>query len=106
MNVRNNIENLPQSNQTNAALQSPAVAKPTVPTGGNQAFAHTTGKEAVQDQAHVSNAATAVAKSSASSDVRLDKVAAIQSQIQAGTYHIPASAVAKKLISSLLDESK
>lgn len=39
---------------------------------------------------------------SATDDVRADKVAAIQQSIAAGTYNVPASAVADKLIQHLL----
>jgi negative regulator of flagellin synthesis FlgM len=54
------------------------------------------------DHATVSSAGSQVSQSAADSDVRLDKVASIQSQLAAGTYHVPASAVASKLVSSLL----
>ena len=54
------------------------------------------------DEAHLSIAGGKIAQSAASLDVRLDKVASIQSAIEAGTYQIPAVEVAKKLISSLL----
>lgn len=36
------------------------------------------------------------------SDVRTDKVAALKTAIENGTYHVPAAQVADKLISSLL----
>jgi flagellar biosynthesis anti-sigma factor FlgM len=43
-----------------------------------------------------------VAQASAGPDVRLDKVAALQYSIASGTYNVPASAVASKIVDSLL----
>jgi flagellar biosynthesis anti-sigma factor FlgM len=54
------------------------------------------------DLATFSNAGAQVAQAGAGDDVRWDKVASIQSQIAAGTYNVPASAVAGKVIASLL----
>ena len=42
------------------------------------------------------------ASAAGTDDVRTDKVAALKSAIDSGTYHVPASAVADKIISSLL----
>ena len=54
------------------------------------------------DQASVSQAGGLVAQSLKSDDVRSAKVAALQQAISAGTYNVPAGAVADKLIGSLL----
>jgi negative regulator of flagellin synthesis FlgM len=54
------------------------------------------------DRATVSSAASEVSSTASDSDVRFDKVASIQAQLSAGTYNIPASAVASKLVDSLL----
>ena len=59
------------------------------------------GADAV-DQASLSPAATAVAEALSGSDVRMDKVAALQQSIVAGTYSVPASDVADKLMTALL----
>ena len=70
-----------------------------------------TRKDAIQPQASTTEATTtqfstvgsALAQvSSATDDVRADKVGAIQQAIAAGTYSVPASAVADKLIQHLL----
>ena len=62
-----------------------------------------TSTAAQPDRAQLSSAGSTLAQvSSANDDVRTDKVAAIQSAIAAGTYSVPASAVADKLIQSLL----
>ena len=57
------------------------------------------------DQANLSVAGGLAAQGTTSGDVRLDKVAALQQQIAAGTYKIPASDVADKLVESLLSGS-
>lgn len=54
------------------------------------------------DHATLSSAASQVSSSASDSDVRWDKVASIQSQLAAGTYNVPASAVAGKLIESMI----
>ncbi len=98
MNIGNNIENLTQ------------IFDPQTVTGATPAKAaaqNVTQNEAQKtDQAQVSTAASQVAQSAANSDVRLDKVASIQSALQAGTYSVPASAVAQKVVDSLLITEK
>ena len=98
MNISNNIENLPQIFDP----QTVTSATPAKTTAQN-----VTQNEAQRtDQAQVSTAASQVAQSAASSDLRLDKVASIQSALQAGTYSVPASAVAQKVVDSLLATDK
>lgn len=54
------------------------------------------------DRATLSSAASQVAGSADDSSVRMDKVMAIQSALAAGTYNVPASAVASKVVDSML----
>jgi negative regulator of flagellin synthesis FlgM len=96
MNVRNGIENLSQT--------LPSQAAPTAAPGKSGSIATPSGNQT--DTAQVSTVATQVAQSAGASDVRLDKVASIQAALQAGTYHVPASAVAQKLIGALLVPEK
>ena len=96
MNVRNGIENLsqvlsPQSAPSKANAQGGSIP---APAGGRA------------DTAQVSSVATQVAQSASVSDVRTDKVAGIQAALQAGTYQIPASAVAQSVIGALLTPQK
>ncbi len=57
------------------------------------------------DRATVSNAANEVSQSSSGDGVRPEKVAEIQSALAAGTYNVPASAVASKLVDAMLSGS-
>ena len=54
------------------------------------------------DRATLSSAANEVLQTAADPEVRLDKVAGIQAQLAAGTYSVPASAVASKMVEAML----
>jgi flagellar biosynthesis anti-sigma factor FlgM len=54
------------------------------------------------DRATLSNAASEVSQAVSDEGVRPEKVAAIQSALAAGTYDVPASAVASKLVDAML----
>lgn len=96
MNISNGIENLAQ---IFSAQPTPA-ANPAKSSNPSQSEA------LASDKAQLSVVATQVAQSSATSDVRLDKVASIQSALQAGTYDVSASDVAQKVITSMLASGK
>ena len=96
MNVRNDIENLSQILSSQSAPAAAAVK------GGDTS----TQESSQTDTARVSAAGTQVAQSASASDVRLDKVAGIQAALQAGTYRVPASAVAQSVIRALLTPEK
>ena len=98
MNIGNNIENLTQ-------VLEPQTISSSVPAK-TTAQRETQNEAQKTDQAQLSAAASQVAQSAASSDIRLDKVASIQSALQAGTYSVPASAVAQKVVDSLLTTDK
>jgi flagellar biosynthesis anti-sigma factor FlgM len=55
------------------------------------------------DQTSVSSAGGLVAQMVNSSDVRTEKVAQLQATIASGSYNVPASAVADKLVDHLLN---
>jgi len=96
MNVNNSIGNL---SHILSSQPAPASAK-----NGTSTPAATSNSN--RDTAQVSAVAAQVAQSAGASDVRLDKVAGIQAALQAGTYQVPASAVAQKLIGALLSPEK
>jgi negative regulator of flagellin synthesis FlgM len=54
------------------------------------------------DRATLSSAGSEVSQAASASEVRMDKVAAVQSALAAGTYNVPASAVAGKVVDSML----
>ena len=84
--------NVMSTNSTNGTDQ----VKQTNNNGGQTA--------AVQqaDNASLTSTAGVLAQAVNGDDVRTDKVAALQAAITSGTYNVPASAVADKLIQSML----
>jgi negative regulator of flagellin synthesis FlgM len=54
------------------------------------------------DRATLSSAASGMAQSAGDDGVRMDKVAAVQAALANGSYNVPASAVASKLVDSML----
>jgi len=89
MNVSNDLQGLQQ------VLASQEVA--TQPGGKSQKSA----SMAVQDNATLSPAASLAAQTAEDSDVRMDKVAQIQQAIASGSYNVPSSEVAGKIIEQM-----
>lgn len=58
------------------------------------------------DHATLSSAGAEVALAASESDVRVDKVAEVQSAISAGQYNVPASAVAGKVVDAMLSRGR
>ena len=54
------------------------------------------------DRATLSSAASEAAQSTGDDGLRMDKVAAMQAALAAGNYSVPASAVASRLVDSML----
>jgi flagellar biosynthesis anti-sigma factor FlgM len=95
MNVRNGIENLTQ------VFPSQTATEATASKGSAQQSESLAG-----DKAQISEVAVQAAQPVSSSDVRLDKVASIQSALQSGTYQVSAADVAQKVIASMLSSEK
>lgn len=91
--------------QTHSTGNSTAAVESTRQTSAQSSASKTAvsqGAALKTDQASLSAVGALVAKASAGSDVRTEKVAALQQAISSGTYHVPASAVASKIVDSLL----
>ena len=77
-----------------------AASSPTGSQASDQTRSQTSGQGS--DQATISSASGVLSSALNDSDVRTAKVAALQASINAGTYNIPASSVADKMLSSIL----
>lgn len=97
MDVRNTLDGLKSLLGTN-----PVAPAQTQKSGG----ASTTQNEITGDTATLSSAASEVSQAASGEGVRMDKVLAVQQALAAGTYNIPASAVASKVIDSMLSGSR
>lgn len=93
MNVNNDVQGMQQLFPTHevAKTETAAQARP----GAEQISGST-------DQATLSPAATMAAEAAQDPGVRMDKVTAVQQAIAAGTYNVPASAVAGRMIDQML----
>ena len=94
MDIRSSLDGL--KSLLGSAPASPAApqAAKSGPTAAGSAMG--------SDQATFSSAASEVSLTAADAGVRTDKVAGIQAALAAGSYNVPASAVASKLVDSLL----
>lgn len=100
MEIRNKLE-------VSTPLQGVPSSAPTSTQQPTNAPAATTGSAALaQDQATLSNVGNGAAQMSSSDEVRMDKVTHIQGQLAAGTYNVSPSAVASKMVDSLLTNGK
>lgn len=95
MDLRTSLDGL------KSLLGSSTVAAPAASRAGSAAA--TNGANALSsDSATLSSAGSEVSLTSSGSDVRMDKVAAVQAALAAGTYNVPASAVASRLVDAML----
>jgi flagellar biosynthesis anti-sigma factor FlgM len=100
-----NITNLPNDVSQAQIASSKVATPPAAParsSGASPGAAGATTGSPASDQATISSASGLLATALNSSDVRTAKVAALQASINAGTYNVPASDVADKMLSSIL----
>ncbi|HTW46813.1 MAG TPA: flagellar biosynthesis anti-sigma factor FlgM [Acidobacteriaceae bacterium] len=95
MNVNNDVQGMQQlfpsqeiANTETAAPQHPGAAAVSV----------------TADEATLSPAASMAAEAAQDSGVRMDQVTAVQQAIAAGTYSVPSSAVAGRIIDQMLGQ--
>lgn len=93
MNVNNDVQGLQQLFPTQEIAKAEAAAP-------QRSGAETV--SAAGDQATLSPAASMAAEAAQDPGVRMDKVTAVQEAIAAGTYNVPSSAVAGKMIDQML----
>lgn len=93
MNVNNNLQGLQQ------LLSSQEVAKEESAKRGSGAAA---GTQRLADEATLSSAASLAAQTAPDADVRMQKVAAVQQALAAGTYSVPSTEVAGKMMDAML----
>jgi negative regulator of flagellin synthesis FlgM len=99
MEIRNNVEGL----RTLLGVPSSTNAQGPQGTQGaaSKSGASTAAQQLPGDHATLSSAGTQAAQSEGTG-VRLDKVAAVQQALAAGTYSVPAKAVAGKVVDAML----
>jgi negative regulator of flagellin synthesis FlgM len=93
MDIRNSLDGLKSLLGVTQPNEAPAQTKSTPAVTTNALNS---------DRATFSNAGSEVANALSDSDVRMDKVSGVQAALAAGSYNVPASAVASKLVDSML----
>ncbi len=93
MDIRNSLDGLRSLLGVNQTAPPASGVKNNPTTGGSALSA---------DQATLSSAGNEVSLTAGDDGVRTDKVAAIQSALAAGTYNVPASAVASRMVDAML----
>ena len=93
MEIRNSLNGLNSVANVETAGNQPAAA---------QREASATHREPAADRATVSVAGAQISQPGSDADVRWEKVAAVQQALADGTYDVPASEVATKMVDSML----
>jgi flagellar biosynthesis anti-sigma factor FlgM len=93
MDIRNSLDGLRTLLGVNPAVPSAPQGKSAGATVGMSGLD--------SDRATLSSAGNEVSQAVSGEDVRTDKVAAVQAALAAGTYDVPASAVASKMVDAM-----
>ncbi len=94
MDIRNSLESL----RTLLGVNS----TPPAATHGKNSTSSLNGSGSMTDSATLSSAASEMSDTVAGEGVRMEKVTAVQQALAAGTYAVPASAVASKVMDAML----
>ncbi len=97
MDIRNSIDGLKDLLGVSPAASSPPQARPASAAPSSPL---------TSDHATLSSAGSEVASTAADSDVRAEKVASVQTALESGTYNVPASAVASKMVDAMLGPNR
>jgi negative regulator of flagellin synthesis FlgM len=95
MDIRNSLDGL----KSLLGVTQPATSVPHSPGATSTTGANGLGS----DSATFSSAGSEVSLTAADSGVRMDKVSSVQAALAAGTYNVPASAVASKMVDAMLN---
>jgi len=98
MDIRSSLDGL-------KSILNVSQSSSTAATQSSGAAATTSSSAWSMDEASLSNVGSAFSTASSSDGVRMDKVAAIQQALSSGSYSVSASAVASKLVDSMLGAS-
>jgi negative regulator of flagellin synthesis FlgM len=93
MDIRSSLDGL----KSLLGVTPPTTAAPQARSGGAAM-----GSGLGSDQATFSSAGSEVSLTASEPGVRTDMVASVQAALAAGTYNVPASAVASKVVDSML----
>jgi negative regulator of flagellin synthesis FlgM len=93
MDIRNSLDGLRSLLGVNQAAPATAQPRSSVAPGSSALGS---------DRATLSSAGSEVSQTAAEDGVRTDKVAAVQAALAAGSYNVPASAVASRLVDAML----
>ena len=94
------IDILRRVEELKSLLETPALAPAVTPQPKSEATAD--GSAQGSAPAAFSSAGSEVSQTAGGTEARMDKVASIQAALAAGTYNVPASAVASKVVDSML----
>jgi negative regulator of flagellin synthesis FlgM len=97
MDIRNSLDGL--KTLLGVAQPAPAATQP------KSSSAPTSASALGSDRATLSSAGSEVSLTASESDVRMDKVGSVQAALAAGTYNVPASAVASKVVDAMMGGS-
>jgi negative regulator of flagellin synthesis FlgM len=103
MSYANGVGNTPQTISPVSTSAATPTRQATAPSGEANQSAVSGANVQHADQTTLSATAGLVANALEGSDTRSEKVASLQQAIAAGTYNVPSSAVAGKIIQSLLE---
>ena len=94
MDIRSSMDSLRSLLGVNAASPPTTQAKNAAAANAESGLSN--------DRATLSSAASEISQAASGEGIRAGKVAAVQAALAAGTYNVPASAVASKLVDAML----